>query len=233
MHENFPKSYNTHAKNLVITKIGQDMRGIVKYCFNKQGFRSDIDFDQEEKKSVAFFGNLYTSAIGIEWRDGFAQKTCDLLGLKCYNFSQGCAALDNKEIVETVKYVLGMKTYKPLLYVVQFCQLERRFNTKNQNLTLEIDKEKNIHEFIELFDTLEQYMTGERWLFFGIDDTLRHNLPDRIVNHERCLCWNPVIIDKILQGIAGEKWHKMMAYGFTKKIQIEMPLAKEDKYDRK
>lgn len=231
MHENFPKSYNTHVKSSTITKIGMDMRGVVNYNFNAQGFRANTDYDCSEQKSIAFFGNVYTSAIGIEWQDGFAQKMCDSLGLKCYNFSQGCAGLDNKEIVETVKYVLGMKTYKPLYYIVQFCQLERRFNRKNLKLTLEINKEKNIHEFLELFDMLEQLMTDKKWFFFGIDDTLRHNLPDSIVNHQRCLCWNPVIIDKILQGTAGEKWHQMMAYALTKKMQVDMSLAMENKYD--
>jgi hypothetical protein len=219
MNSNFPKSYNIEHKKSTTHKIGQDMRGVVNYNFNQQGFRSNIDYQENEKNAIAFFGNLYTSAVGIDWNDGFPQKICDGLNMQCYNFSQGCAGVDNNEIVRTVRHVVQMESFKPSFYVVQLCELERRFSQKSLGLRLETDKEKNIENFLEVFAELETLMKEKQWMFFVMDHTLKHNVPSHIINHERCLCWNPYIIDKILQGIPGEKWHEMMGYSIARKIK--------------
>ncbi len=85
----FPESYNKRLANSTTHKIGQDMRGILDYNWNNCGFRSDVDYDPNETKAGCFFGNAFTSAIGIEWKNAYASITADRLKLKCYNFSQG------------------------------------------------------------------------------------------------------------------------------------------------
>ena len=150
------------------------MRGVVNYNFNQQGFRSNIDYQENEKNAIAFFGNLYTSAVGIDWNDGFPQKICDGLNMQCYNFSQGCAGVDNNEIVRTVRHVVQMESFNPSFYVVQLCELERRFSQKSLGLRLETDKEKNIENFLEVFAELETLMKEKQWMFFVMDHTLKH-----------------------------------------------------------
>lgn len=217
--ENFPKSYNSHCQASTIKRIGQDMRGIIDYNFNKQGFRASVDYNFNEKNVMAHFGNLYASAVGIEWQNSYAQKACDQLNMTCYNFSQGCAGVDNNEIVRTVKHIVDMPNFEPEIYVIQFCELERRFSPTTQGLQLLIDEKQNIENFENVFEQLENIMQGKKWLFFGLDHTLEHEVPTYIIEHDNCLCWNPVVVDKILLGIAGEKWHAMMSYGLSKRIQ--------------
>ena len=221
----FPVSYNSHCESSTVKRIGQDMRGIVDYNFNRQGFRADLDYDHNEDNSVAYFGNLYASAVGIRWQDGYAMKTCAKLQMKCYNFSQGCAGVDNNEIMRTVKHIKEMQDFKPRYYVIQFCELERRFSVKTQGLRLHTDQQDNIDNFVQVFSDLEKILEGEKWCFFGIDHAMTHSIPKHILDHKNCFCWNPVIIDKILQGIAGEKWHAMIAYGLNMRIKNDLALA--------
>ena len=217
--ESFPKSYNAHCEASTIRRIGQDMRGVIDYKFNRQGFRASGDYRLHEKNVIAYFGNLYASAVGINWSDGYPQKTADQLAMTCYNFSQGCAGVDNQEIVRTVKHVLEMPSFEPEMYVIQFCELERRFSPTTQGLRLSVDREQNVDNFVHTFSELEKMMQGKKWLFFGIDHAMKHSVPAHITQHPNCLCWNPVIIDKILSGIAGEQWHSMISYGLVKRIQ--------------
>ena len=223
--QDFPESYNSHCQSSTVKRIGQDMRGIVDYKFNSQGFRADVDYRVDETQAIAYFGNLYTSAVGINWKHGYPSLTSEQIGSKAYNFSQGCAGVDNNEIVRTVKHVAEMHGFEPMFYVIQFCELERRFSRKTQGLTLNMDKVKNVDNFVMLFDELQRILAGKQWLFFGIDHTLNHDIPQDILEHDNCLCWNPSMIDKILQGIAGEKWHAMMAYGLSKRIENAIGLA--------
>ena len=141
----FPKSLNERHINKTTHKIGQDMRGIVPYNFNNCGFRADTDYIETEQNAGCFFGHAFTSAVGIEWHNSYALLTCKELSAKCYNFSQGCVAVDNFEIIRTAIDVANMETFKPKFYVIQFCDLIRRFTPKNKKLSFFLPASKILH----------------------------------------------------------------------------------------
>ncbi len=217
----FPESYNKRLANSTTHKIGQDMRGILDYNWNNCGFRSDVDYDPNETKAGCFFGNAFTSAIGIEWKNAYASITADRLKLKCYNFSQGCVPVDNTDIMNTAIHISKMKDFKPKFYFLQFTDLTRVFSPKNQKLTLESDVDKNVKVFVENFKRLEDALQDTKWLFIGCDGTTLHPLPDSITEHKNCVIWNPAFFDKILYGMPGEKWHYTISYGIIKKLNDE------------
>ena len=217
----FPKSLNEHNTNKTTHKIGQDMRGIVPYNFNNCGFRADTDYIETEQNAGCFFGHAFTSAVGLEWHSSYASLTCKELSAKCYNFSQGCVGVDNFEIIRTAIDIANMETFKPKFYVIQFCDLIRRFNPKNKRLSFESDIDKNVDEFVNAFKKLEDALKNETWLFLGHDFVAPHPLPDYITKHKNCLIWNPNFFDKILYGMPGEKWHNIISYGLVKRFKDE------------
>ena len=103
---------------------------IIKYEFNKQGFRCDLDYNEQEHNAICFFGSAITTGVGHQWQDAFPKKSLESTNLKAYNFAQGCLPVDNKNIFEHVKLIKEMNTFKPLCYVIQFIGLERVFYKK-------------------------------------------------------------------------------------------------------
>ena len=218
----FPKSYNAHNTSKTVKKIGQDMRGIVSYKFNNCGFRADADYSETETNAGCYFGHAFTSAVGIEWHNSYVSKSAKQLGVEAYNFSQGCVPLDNNEIIRTAIEVSELETFTPKFFILQFCDLIRRFDNKNGKLTFESDIEKNVSEFIESFKNLETKLNdkGIIWRFFGCDFQEYHPLPDYITKHKNCMMWNPAFFDKILYGMPGEKWHHIMTYGVVNTLKM-------------
>ena len=217
----FPKSLNEHNTSQTVHKIGQDMRGIVPYKFNNCGFRADVDYVETEVNAGCYFGHAFTSGVGIEWHNSYPAKSSKKLGVQCYNFSQGCVGVDNFEIMRTAIEVSNMETFKPKFFIIQFCDLLRRFDLKTGKMSFESDIDKNVRDFTEAFKNLEEKLdkANIRWLFFGCDFTEYHPVPDYITKHKNCMIWNPAFFDKILYGMPGEKWHNIIAYGITNTIQ--------------
>jgi hypothetical protein len=217
----FPKSYNSHNTSKTVKKIGQDMRGIVDYKFNNCGFRSDVDYFETENNAGCYFGHAFTSAVGIDWHNSYVSKSAKKLGVKAYNFSQGCVALDNFEIIRTALEVAELASFRPKFFVLQFCDLIRRFDNKTGQLTFESDKDKNVREFTKAFDRLEKKLNDRDipWRFFGCDFQVYHQVPDYIQKHKNCMIWNPAFFDKILYGMPGEKWHHVISYGVINAFQ--------------
>lgn len=215
----FPKTYYKEYINSGCSRIGQDTTGLIDYKFNAQGFRCDIDYDENEKQAICFFGSALTSGVGHQWQHAFPKKCVQGMSqnIKAYNFSQGCLPVDNKNIVQHVQKVESMNNFKPLVYIVQFIGLNRVYHEKTMIRTDSSDKQKNIDIFMEAFKTLEKTLENKKWLFFGCDEG-NHDLPTHVTKHKNCLIWNPKFIDGILMDLPGPKWHHMMALGLRKKL---------------
>jgi hypothetical protein len=217
----FPKSYYEEYTSSYCTKIGQDMRGILKYNFNNQGFINNLDYDVNEKDAICFFGSAITSSIGLPWKLSFAHKLSQELTskkFKAYNFAQGCMFVDNQEIINTIESVKNMGQFKPAVYVVQFIGLDRRFSPQKKAGKLNTDADENVKSFIELFKKLEHMLKDEKWVFFACDEP-DHKMPDEIKHHQNCLIWNPPFISTMLRDLPGEKFHKMIGLGLKNKLK--------------
>ena len=217
----FPKSYYDEYTSSYCTKIGQDMRGIIKYNFNKQGFINNLEYEVNEKDAICFFGSAITSSIGLPWELSFAYQLGQELTskkFKAYNFSQGCMFVDNQEIINTVESVKNMEQFKPAVYVVQFIGLDRRFSPQKKAGKLNIDADENLTSFIELFKKLEHILKDEKWVFFACDGA-DHEIPEDIKNHQNCLIWNPPLISTLLRDAPGQKFHNMISLGIKNKLK--------------
>jgi len=217
----FPESYYNEYTNSYCEKIGQDTRGIIKYNFNNCGFINNLNYNIEEENAICFFGSAITSCIGLPWESSFAYKLSQQLKskkYKAYNFSQGCMFVDNAEIVKTVELTKNIKNFKPIAYVIQFIGLDRRFNIKYKNGTLNINQEDNLKLFLELFKKLEKILKNDQWIFFGCDGS-ESDIPVDIKEHKNCLIWNPPLIDKLLRDVPGPKFHEMISFGLKNKFK--------------
>ena len=217
----FPKSYYNEYTSSYCTKIGQDMRGIIKYNFNNQGFINNQDYDVNEENAICFFGSAITSAIGLPWEQSFAHQLSQELTskeFKSYNFSQGCIFVDNKEIINTVESVKNMEQFKPAVYVVQLIGLDRRFSPQNKAGKYNLDDNENLTSFQNLFKKLEHMLKDEKWIFFACDGA-DLKVPNDITNHQNCLIWNPPFINTMLRDVPGRKFHNMISLGIKNRLK--------------
>ena len=214
----FPKTYYKEYINGSCKRIGQENTGLIKYEFNKQGFRCDIDYKKQEENAICFFGSALTTGVGHQWQDAYPKKSLQDSNLKAYNFAQGCLPVDNNNILEHVEFVKNMENFKPLCYVIQFIGLERVFDKKTLARTVSSDKDKNVKIFVDVFKKLEVLLQNDKWMFFGCDAG-NHDIPKEITQHEKCIIWNPRFIDSILMDLPGPKWHHMMSLGVRKKLE--------------
>lgn len=194
-----------------------DRRGIVEYKFNNLGYRNGIEYIDSETNAAAFFGSSITSGIGINWSKTFVKLVSDDFQVEPYHFSQGCTAVDNNEILQQIS-VLKNNTFNPKFWVIQFIDLDRRFDSLSGRTTHCIDLEQNINEFAKIFSKIENMLIDQSWCFIGCDSG-SHNIPDRIRYHKNCLTWNPRFIDR--SGVGnhpGLKWHQMITLAVRKKL---------------
>lgn len=217
----FPKSYYNEHISSYCKKIGQDMRGIIKYNFNNYGFINNLDYDISEKNAICFFGSAITSSIGLPWELSFAYQLSQQLTskkFKAYNFSQGCMFVDNLEIINTVEFIKNMENFKPAAYIIQFINIERRWHPEKKTGILNLNNKENLIFFIQLFKKLENILKNEKWIFFACDESSME-IPIDIKNHKNCLIWNPPMIDTLLRDVPGHKFHKMISLGLQNKLK--------------
>ena len=214
----FPTTYYKEYINGSCKRIGQDYTGLIEYKFNEQGFRCDLDYQEQEQNAICFFGSAITTGVGHQWQYAYPKKSLENTNLKAYNFAQGCMGVDNSTILEHVELVKNMENFKPLCYVVQFIGLERVFDKKTLAMKLSSDRDKNMQVFLDVFKKLETLLQNDKWMFFGCDAG-NHDVPKEITNHEKCIIWNPRFIDSILMDQPGPKWHYMMSLGVRKKLE--------------
>ena len=128
---------------------------------------------------------------------------------------------DNQEMLKILKLIL-ISDINPKYYVLQFIGLDRRYNPTNASCLSSNNCKENSEMFIKTFNECEQLLTGKVWCFFGSDGS-NSSIPNNIINHEKCVVWNPHFIDSTGVGShPGIKWHQAMASLVTKKLQKQL-----------
>lgn len=205
------------CRNETLEVYASDRRGLVEYRFNNLGYRNDIDYVDNEANAGVFLGSSITSGIGVEWNNSFVKLVSDGFKVEPYHFSQGCTKVDNREIFNQISALVDNKFF-PKFWVIQFIDLDRRFDPLS-GITVDCtDHNHNVDEFVKIFKEIETKLLGQDWCFFGCD-RLDHTIPSSIRNHKNCLTWNPAFID--LAGVGhhpGKKWHQMIALAVRKKL---------------
>jgi len=198
-----------------------DRRGIVEYKMNNLGYRNDINYTESAHNVGAYFGSSITTAIGVPLSQGFAAASARALNSQCYHFGQGCMMVDNQESLRLLKQVLDSEL-QPKYFVLQFINLNRRYNSDNGRAEVIDDADQNIQLFHSTFNTIEQLLKDHAWCFVGTDN-VGHAVGEHITKHARCVSWNPRFID--FAGVGehpGAKWHQMIAAGIVKNLQKQL-----------
>jgi hypothetical protein len=199
-----------------------DRRGIVEYKMNNLGYRNNINYVESDLSVGVYFGSSITTAIGLPLLQGFAATSAQALNAKCYHFGQGCMMVDNQESLRLLKKVLDSEL-EPQYFVVQFINLNRRYNHENGRAEVSDNTEENIALFHSTFNEIEQLLQDRAWCFVGTDN-VGHEVGERVTKHPHCVSWNTRFID--FAGVGehpGTKWHQMIAAGIVKNLQKQLP----------
>lgn len=209
------------CRNETLEVYASDRRGQVAYQFNNFGYRNNIDYSAEEVNTGTYIGSSATAAIGIPWEQSFAYISSQALGVKCYQFSQGCVKVDNQEYLRLLT-LLKAADVKSRYYVLQFIDLDRRYNHQTGNCETCDNSNENIELFMSTFRKIEQLLFNDVWCFVVLD-AQKHQFPDYVQNHPRCLGINIPFIDR--SGVGehpGVKWHNMIAQGIQHKLKKQL-----------
>lgn len=129
-----------HLTNSTVYNIGMDRSHIIKYQFNAQGFRSDINYYNQP--SYAFFGCSATLGIGVPYN-----KTFPSYFKNSYNYGIAIK-YTNKDIFDTVSNFIKSKNYsKKTTIIILWCdkndhylipQLIKNLHIPNKIINLKI-----------------------------------------------------------------------------------------------
>jgi hypothetical protein len=209
------------CRNESLEVYGSDRRGIVNYQFNNYGYRNDIDYESNACNVGVYIGSSLTAGIGVDWSKSFAKISSIELNSQCYQFSQGCVRLDNQEMLNILKLTLA-SDIQAKYYVLQFIGLDRRYNSVNASCINSDNRKEDVEMFIKTFKECEQLLTGKIWCFFASDGS-NSPIPDNIINHEKCVVWNPYFVDSTGVGShPGVKWHQAMGLLIAKNLQKQL-----------
>jgi hypothetical protein len=129
--------------------------------------------------------------------------------------------IDNQEILRLLKQ-LKQSNISPRYYVLQFINLDRRYNSITGTLAINTSENENIKLFMDTFDQIQALLTSDVWCFLG-SDSHNYNCHSIVKNHPNCVTWNPTFIDQAGVGThPGIKWHKMLSLAITKKLQKQL-----------
>lgn len=211
------------CRNETMEVFASDRRGIVEYKINNIGYRNEIDYVESDINVGAYFGSSITTAIGVPFQSGFAHASAIALNSKCYQFGQGCMMIDNQESLRLLKALLSCDL-KPVYIVIQFINLNRRYNHITGRTTVSDSTHEDIELFRHTFEEIEKLLNNQVWCFIGTDNA-GNDVGNHITQHPHCVSWNPKFID--LAGVGehpGVKWHKMIATGIVNNLQKQLLL---------
>jgi len=206
------------CRNETLEVYASDRRGLVEYKFNNLGYRNNFDYFLEESNAGVYLGSSITSGIGVSWEKSFVKLSSDLLAVQPYHFSQGCTMVDNYELLQQLTALIE-SDFRPKFWVIQFIDLDRRFDADTGICDSSLDTAKNINDFVDMFSTIEALLCDKTWCFIACD-RMSHAIPDRIKHHSNCVAWNPRFIDQAGVGThPGPKWHQMISLGVQRSIR--------------
>lgn len=98
------------CRGLTLDRFGKDTTGTIQYVFNKQGFRSSVDY--VDVPSVAFFGCSLVFGIGVA-----QQKITSSYFANSHNYGLA-GTYNNHDIYQTIDAFRCSSLYKPTPCVV-------------------------------------------------------------------------------------------------------------------
>lgn len=206
------------CRNETLELFASDRRGQVNYQFNNYGYRNNIDYHVGKSDVAVFLGSSLVSGIGVQWEESFPYLVSQKLHTSCYHYGQGCKEIDNQETLRILKEIISDGVF-PKYTVIQFIDLDRRYNNVTGTTVRDPDIEQNIQLFKKTFDGIAELLHDQNWCFFTCDN-LSHAVPDYIKKHSRCVAWNLKFIDHCGVGShPGVKWHQLISHGVAKKLQ--------------
>lgn len=103
MINHVPEMYNLRGQT--VSQFGLDCTGNIEYCFNQQGFRSNVNFDRVPQ--CVLFGCSSVFGIGVDYTHTTASLIPD-----CYNLGLA-GKYNNNDIHQTIVSYLDSELYSP------------------------------------------------------------------------------------------------------------------------
>lgn len=191
-------------RSTTITSFGRDRSSGSTYTFNSLGYRSNIEFDPNNR-AIVILGNTISFGLGINVEKTFAGILSNTLSLPVYNFAWGCYGHTNHEQLALLQDILKVTT--PYKVIFQINNLNRRRLPDGS-----IDR-ANTAEFIKtaytaFYQQAIDVLANTPYVFLHWDDQF-HGF-----EHTNCLVYNKYHVDKSIPDINtsfGPKSHELIA----------------------
>ena len=90
----YPSQYDLRGES--ITCYGSDFRNCINYTFNNQGYRSEFDFNLEDRDELLVcLGSSVATGHGLELNQSFSSIIAHNFNKKLWNLGQGCFRSSN------------------------------------------------------------------------------------------------------------------------------------------
>jgi len=227
MLQSFPQPYHSQfaLRGDSYTCYGSDFRDCITYTFNNQGYRSEFDYDLEEKHPLLVsLGSSVATGHGLEADKNYGAIAAQYFDRKFWNLGQGCFRSSNQTILEQVEFLVDSGL--PVDYfIIQFTHLNRQGSRSNSYL--ELDQTLSVSNFCEILQRISHLLHGRKWCWLLLDYS-NALLTSWITDHSAKIAIDPDSIDhisvegyekaaptqhalKMLSLHPGQKWHAEIA----------------------
>jgi hypothetical protein len=188
----YPSQYDLRGES--ITCYGSDFRNCINYTFNNQGYRSEFEFDLEDRDELLVcLGSSIATGHGLELNQSFSSIIAHNFNKKLWNLGQGCFRSSNQTMLEQIEFLINTDL-KIDYYVIQFTHINRMGNKSTSHI--ELDQTKCIENFINILDKISTMLNGKKWCWLLLDWSCA-DFPEWVVNHPNKIVIDPEGIDHI------------------------------------
>jgi hypothetical protein len=227
MSKLFPQPYHSQfaLRGETYTCYGSDFRNCIDYTFNRQGYRSDFDYDLDEPDPLLVsFGSSIATGHGLEADKNFGAIVARQFNRKFWNLGQGCIRSSNQTILEQIEFLIDTDLCIDY-FIIQFTHINRQGSRADSYL--ELDQDLAVGNFCDILKRVSNLLQGQKWCWLLLDYS-RAVFPEWVRNHYAKVEIDPDSVDhisvegyenlapgpKVLETLSlhpGEKWHAHIA----------------------
>ena len=192
--------------NQTVNQFGYDIQSNTKYSFNSLGYRSDIEFTQQNDV-IILLGNTLTFGLGVEKSNTFAGYLARELPCPVYNLSWGCYAHTISEQLKFLKEILSVITPKHVILQVNNLN---RIRQANGTINFNNPPDQIYQEYIKFIDELKQILTLPHSLLHWDNEQYQIDSADYLIYNKYHID-DCNVVTPLGEKIFGPKTHKLIA----------------------
>jgi lysophospholipase L1-like esterase len=196
MTKSFPQPYHSQfaLAGETYSCYGSDFRGCVTYTFNNQGYRSDFDYELEERDPLLLsFGSSIATGHGLAADKNFGALVAKQFDRKFWNLGQGCMRSSNQTILEQIEFLVDT-ALKIDYVIIQFTHINRQGSRLDSYL--ELDQSLAIKNFCAILQRISELLQDRKWCWLLLDWS-GAVFPTWIYDHHAKIAIDPDSVDHI------------------------------------